>query len=182
MALPQPQGKQKEVVALPPEGHAVVLGTAGSGKTTMGIHRAAFVADERGDHGGRTLLVTFNKTLVTYLEHLRPPELRNVDVRNYHHFARGYLAQRGLMSYNGICDNDQRDLLIAQAIQSVAARRNGETLFRRPLELFSAEIRWINHHGIETEAEYVDAERIGRAQALDAGTAACDVRRLPRVP
>ncbi len=165
MALPQPQGKQKEVVALPPEGHAVVLGTAGSGKTTMGIHRAAFVADERGDHGGRTLLVTFNKTLVTYLERLRPPELRNVDVRNYHHFARGYLAQRGLMSYNGICDNDQRDLLIAQAIQSVAARRNGETLFRRPLELFSAEIRWINHHGIETEAEYVDAERIGRAQA-----------------
>jgi superfamily I DNA/RNA helicase len=116
-------------------------------------------------HGGRTLLVTFNKTLVTYLEHLRPPELRNVDVRNYHHFARGYLAQRGLMSYNAICDNEQRDLLIAQAMQSVAARRNGEALFRRPLELFSEEIRWINHHGIETEAEYVDAERIGRAQA-----------------
>jgi hypothetical protein len=64
----------------------------------MAIHRAAFLADERTDHGGRTLLVTFTNTLVTYLDHLRPRELRNVDVRTYHHFARGYLASRGLMS------------------------------------------------------------------------------------
>jgi DNA helicase IV len=106
--LPPPVGKQKEVVTLAPEGHVVVLGTAGSGKTTMAIHRAAFVADERADHGGRTLLVTFNRALVTYLEHLFPPELRDVDVRTYHHFARGYLASCGLMSFNAICDNDLR--------------------------------------------------------------------------
>lgn len=53
------------------------------------------------DHGGRTLLATFNNTLVTYLEHLRPPELRNVDVRTYHRFARGYLHSRGLMNGEG---------------------------------------------------------------------------------
>jgi superfamily I DNA/RNA helicase len=40
-----------------------------------------------------------------------------------------------------------------------------ETLLERPLELFSEEIRWINHHGIESETEYVRAERIGRSQA-----------------
>lgn len=32
-----PQGKQAEVFALPAKGHLVVLGTAGSGKTTIGI-------------------------------------------------------------------------------------------------------------------------------------------------
>ena len=32
MALPQPKGKQLEVLDLKPEGHNVVLGTAGSGK------------------------------------------------------------------------------------------------------------------------------------------------------
>jgi hypothetical protein len=152
-------------VTLTPNGHVVVLGTAGSGKTTMAIHRAAYVADERGDHGGRTLLVTFNRALVTYLEHLRPPELRHVDVRNYHRFARGYLGSRGRMSRYAICGNDLRDTIIAQAIDNVRARRDGATLLKRPLELFSEEIRWINHHGIETEAEYVDAERIGRSRA-----------------
>lgn len=165
MPLPPPLGKQKEVVALETHGHSVVLGTAGSGKTTMAIHRAAFVADGRADHGGRTLLVTFNKTLVSYLEHLRPPELNNVDVRNYHHFARGYLADRGLMEFNAICSVEERDRLIGEAVKNVAARRAGDPLLVRPRELFSSEIRWINNHGIQTEADYVAAERIGRATA-----------------
>lgn len=165
MPLPTPLGKQKEVVTLTPEGHVVVLGTAGSGKTTMAIHRAAYVADPRTDHGGRTLLVTFNKALVTYLEHLRPAELANVEVRNYHHFARGYLNSRGLMSYNAICGPDLRETIINEAIASVAARRNGDALLKRPPQLFFEEIRWINNHGIETEKEYIEAERVGRSDA-----------------
>ena len=171
MPLPQPVGKQREVVALTPLGHAVVLGTAGSGKTTMAIHRATYVANPAVDHGGRTLLVTFNNTLVTYLEHLRPRELRDVDVRTFHRFARGYLDRRGLMSGNAICKRNAickkypRERLIAQAVQNVRERRNGEAVLRRPVELFYSEIQWINQHGIESEAEYIRRERIGRAQA-----------------
>jgi superfamily I DNA/RNA helicase len=162
--LPPPQGKQREVVALTPEGHVVVLGTAGSGKTTMAIHRAAFVANPRMEHGGRTLLVTFNNTLVTYLEHLRPTELANVDVRTYHRFARGYLDSRGLMSGNSICKPHEREMLIREAIRNVAARNNGHALFKRPADLFLEEIRWMNQHGIEDEADYIRRERVGRAQ------------------
>jgi ABC-type uncharacterized transport system YnjBCD ATPase subunit len=44
MALPTPEGKQKEVLCLPELGHFVVLGTAGSGKTTLAIHRSAYIA------------------------------------------------------------------------------------------------------------------------------------------
>lgn len=165
MPLPPPVGKQKEVVTLVPDGHVVVLGTAGSGKTTMAIHRAAYVSDERADHGGPTLLATFNRTLVTYLEHLRPVDLRNVDVRTYHSFARGYLSSRGAMSPNAICSDSLRNRIITRAVENVRARHDGESLLRRPMELFSEEIRWINHHGIESEAEYVRAERIGRSQA-----------------
>jgi superfamily I DNA/RNA helicase len=164
MPLPPPQGKQREVVTLTPEGHVVVLGTAGSGKTTMAIHRAAFVGDPRMDHGGRTLLVTFNNTLVTYLEHLRPAELANVDVRTYHRFARGYLASRGQMNGNSICKPFEREALIREAIRNVAARHNGHALFKRPADLFLDEIRWMNQHGIEDEIDYVRRERVGRAQ------------------
>ncbi|MEA2602287.1 MAG: hypothetical protein QOF89_3279 [Acidobacteriota bacterium] len=68
LQLPRPVGRQKEVLCLPPSGHIVVLGTAGSGKTTLAIHRAIYLANPATDHGGRTLLVTFNRCLVAYLE------------------------------------------------------------------------------------------------------------------
>ena len=165
VALPVPQGKQREVVALKPQGHIVVLGTAGSGKTTMAIHRATYLANELAEHGGRTLLATFNSTLVTYLKYLRPPELANVDVVTYHRFARGYLASQNLMSPNAICSSAQRDGLIDQAVRRVAARHKGVSLFTRPPAFFSDEIRWMNQHGIEDQDDYVVRERIGRSNA-----------------
>jgi superfamily I DNA/RNA helicase len=165
MALPRPQGKQKEVVALPPSGHIVILGTAGSGKTTMAIHRAAFLGNERTAHGGPTLLVTFNRTLVAYLEHLRPPELGNVEVRTYHQFARGYLLARGLMPEGAICTPAVRKRLITEAIREVRSRRDHDAILDRNIDFFCSEIKWINQHGIESETQYVQAERIGRAEA-----------------
>lgn len=165
MPLPPPQGKQREVVTLSPEGHVVVLGTAGSGKTSMAIHRAAYVSNRRMDHGGRTLLVTFNNTLVTYLEHLRPPELAGVDVRTYHRFARGYLDSRGRMNGNSICSGYEREALIHKAVRTIAKRHDGHALFKRPADFFLSEMQWISQHGIEDEADYVRRERVGRAAA-----------------
>ncbi len=91
--MPRPVGRQKEVLCLPAAGNTVVLGTAGSGKTTLAIHRAVYLANPATEHGGRTLLVTFNRCLVAYLEALRG-KLGQIEVRNYHKFARGYLAHR----------------------------------------------------------------------------------------
>ena len=41
----RPKGKQEEVMALPAQGHIVVLGTAGSGKTTIALLRALHLAN-----------------------------------------------------------------------------------------------------------------------------------------
>lgn len=43
-----PTGKQQEVMALPAKGHIVVLGTAGSGKTTIALYRAHHLANIPG--------------------------------------------------------------------------------------------------------------------------------------
>ena len=56
-----PKGKQKEVLALPSTGHTVVLGTAGSGKTTIALLRAYHLAALPGNK--KVLLVTFNGAL-----------------------------------------------------------------------------------------------------------------------
>lgn len=159
--LPTPIGRQREVLALPPSGHIVVLGTAGSGKTTLAIHRAAFLADSDTDHGGRTLLVTFNKCLVAYLESLGAG-LGQVDVRNYHHFARGYLNRRGKMSWNAIADGDTAEAYAQSAVDDVKATGATDEVLDRPISLIAEEFRWLSQNWITSIDDYVEAENGGR--------------------
>jgi len=165
MPLPDPIGRQREVLALPPVGHFAVLGTAGSGKTTLAIYRAAFLANRKARHGGRTLLLTFNRTLVAYLQYLADARLQNVTVENYHKFGRGYLNHRGKLPQNAICgDNDVRTALIAQAVATTKAKMPSDIL-KASTAFFSEEFRWMSHHGIKTSADYDQVERSGRTTA-----------------
>ncbi len=167
MSLPKPIGRQKEVLCLPARGHFAVLGTAGSGKTTLAILRAAYLADSGTDHYGKTLLVTFNKALVTYLKHIQDRQLLgNVVIENYHTFARGYLAARNKLSHNEILsDSDRREALVKQGIKLISQRYDSYPLFKLPVEMFSEELRWMAQHGITTCETYKNVERVGRAEA-----------------
>lgn len=160
--LPRPVGRQKEVLCLPASGHTVVLGTAGSGKTTLAIHRAVYLANPATDHGGRTLLVTFNRCLVAYLEALGG-RLGQVHVRNYHKFARGYLAHRGKMGWGSICDTDLMESFCRQAVAAVKAAGERNQILDRPIEFLVEEFRWLAHNGIRSLDDYLGAEDVGRA-------------------
>lgn len=165
MALPQAEGIQLEVMDLPPEGHRVVLGTAGSGKTTLAIYRAKYLSSITKD--GKVLLLTFNKTLVKYLEAIAGEELSNVDVRNYHFFARGYLRSRGKMGNNqivsGMEDGDNRKLILVKKAQENVIRDIGiNSTLKRDGEVFLEEISWIQKMGIKSLEEYQEVERVGR--------------------
>ena len=164
-ALPAPVGKQKEVLVLPADGHTVVLGTAGSGKTTLAVHRALYLARPGTDHSGRTLLVTFNRTLVEYLRNLFSSALGNIDVQTYHRFARGYLASRGKIGFNTICGPEDLLRLISQAIEGARSQGKNQAVLERPIEFLIEEFRWLAQHGVTTADQYMTAERIGRAGA-----------------
>jgi superfamily I DNA/RNA helicase len=155
MPLPTPIGRQKEVLYLPAEGHVAVLGTAGSGKTTLAILRSAYLADPATDHYGRTLLVTFNRALVTYLSHLASSVLSNVTVENYHKFARGYLNSQGKMGdYGSVASPDERTNYINTAIAKLAADHASHPLFSQSSEFIAEEIRWISQQGIQAFDKY----------------------------
>lgn len=164
MALPTPEGKQKEVLTLPEQGHFVVLGTAGSGKTTLAIHRSAYLA-KLTDPDKRVLLVTFNKSLITYLRAISDGTLHNIDVRNYHWFARGYLKNRGMLGDWGDIVNtaNKKMQIIKRAIQIEIEETGGNTTLSRTPEVFYEEICWIQKMGITSLEDYINAERIGRA-------------------
>jgi len=161
--LPQPIGRQKEVLCLPAQGHLVVLGTAGSGKTTLAVHRSLYLAHPGTDHYGRTLLVTFNRCLVAYLRSLAGTIPRDVDVRNYHKFARGYLNNRGRMRWNCISSPEEQRVFCRKALVEALAAGATSTVLQRPVEFLVEELRWLAQHGILSAAEYVAADRVNRA-------------------
>jgi len=167
MGLPIPIGRQRDVLYLPPSGHCVVLGTAGSGKTTLAILRSAFLAHRETKGGGPTLLVTFNRALVAFLKHLHDPTLASVTVENYHKFARGYLASRGKIGRNTICGPDEKADLITEAVASLNGNGKQLAVLSRGPAFFESEIEWIERHGIGSAQEYRLVERTGRGAALD---------------
>lgn len=163
-SLPLPVGRQTEVLYLSATGHTVVLGTAGSGKTTLAIHRAAHLADSSLDHGGATLLLTFNRCLITYLNGVSGG-IADVDVHTYHKFASGYLRSRGRMGLNSICGPDQKKAFCRQAIQQVKSGVSHAPILDRPIKFIVDEFTWLAQNGIQTAADYCEEERIGRAGA-----------------
>lgn len=161
MAIP-PKGKQEEVMAHPAKGHIVVLGTAGSGKTTIAMLRAHHLANI--PDGGKVLLVTFNGALVEYMRGISSSRSTKLVVENYHKFARGYLNSRGkMLRWNGILDPEAKVCYIAQAVEILKMKYPTESTFKRPKEFFIEEITFIEKFGFSDFNEYRDAERIGRA-------------------
>lgn len=158
-----PQGKQAEVFALPAKGHLVVLGTAGSGKTTIALLRAYHLANLDNN---KVLLVTFNAALVQYMKDICGTVPDNLTIENYHKFARGYLNCRGKMpNHNGILSHNGKLSLIEQAIEICKNCYPNQSTLRRNKEFFYDEITFIEQFGFENEDEYYKAERIGRASA-----------------
>lgn len=161
--LPKPIKKQREVLNMPATSHSAVLGTAGSGTTTLALYRAAYLSETSIPHAGKTLLLTLNKALVTYLKYLKPTELRNVQIETNHTFAQGYLNVRGKMWFNCICsDPDERRGYISRAVKAVESGYEPSKFFKRSIEFFMDDIQWIFSHGITSSDEYVKVDRVGR--------------------
>ena len=164
MSLPEPIGRQKEALYLLPRGHIVVLGTAGSGKTTLAVHRSIYLAGPKTDHRGRTLLVTFNKCLVAYLRSLSDFTQSGVDVVNYHQFARGYLKARGKMRPYCICTPENVESLCTRAVTDAREAGTIHPILERPTEFLIEKFKWLAQHGITAVADYQDEEHVGRTE------------------
>ena len=62
--------EQRRIVELEPNGHMLVKGVAGSGKTTVAVRRIPFLLNHYcHEADDKVLLVTFNKTLVNYIKY-----------------------------------------------------------------------------------------------------------------
>lgn len=162
-----PRGRQPDVIYFSPEHDMVVLGTAGTGKTTMAVLRARFLADAGCSNHGPVLLVTYNQALVRYLRHLVPGANNNIRVETYGKFARGYLNSIGEMpAWNGILQTNHLHRMVAGAVGEVRATYEPTSFFDLGTEFFIDELAWIADMGIIDLQQYLGIERIGRKRGL----------------
>ncbi|MFT4621795.1 MAG: DNA helicase-2/ATP-dependent DNA helicase PcrA [Myxococcota bacterium] len=86
---------QFSLITRPSSGFVVVRGTAGSGKTTVALHRIAWLAynDPRIDSPA-TLFVVFSRALRDYVSHVLPAlGIHGVSVRDYHSWAKSQVQR-----------------------------------------------------------------------------------------
>ena len=82
--------EQFALITRPTAGFVVIRGAAGSGKTTVALHRIAYLAyDDARIDSERTLVVVFSPALRDYVSHVLPAlGVHHVQVRTFHEWAR----------------------------------------------------------------------------------------------
>lgn len=141
-------------------GPARIRGAAGTGKTVLGLHRAAYLALTTPD---RVLVASLVRTLPKVMERsyaqLSPETRDRVEFTSVHRFALDVLTERGVRT--------QVDLAAASAAFRTAWDRagNGTILSDQPVPMsyWQEEIEHIiKGRGLVTREQYLAAERHGR--------------------
>jgi DNA helicase II / ATP-dependent DNA helicase PcrA len=80
---------QFDLITKPSSGFVVIRGTAGSGKTTVALHRIAYLAyDDPRIDSSDTLFIVFSQALRDYVSHVLPAlQVHRVQVRTFHDWA-----------------------------------------------------------------------------------------------
>ncbi|NUN10336.1 MAG: ATP-dependent helicase [Ignavibacteriaceae bacterium] len=160
MKLPTPKGRQQEVVYLPEKGHTVVLGTAGSGKTSMAMLRAIHLQNTHCRENEKTLVLTYNKMLISYMSSFEEFRTASFSINSYYKVAYRVLSSKNLMS-NGYLDSNRKKQLI-EISKNTVAQMHSDALLKRDYMVFFEEIKWIQSFGIRTLQEYETTQRTGR--------------------
>jgi DNA helicase-2/ATP-dependent DNA helicase PcrA len=82
--------RQFELISRPTSGLVVIQGGAGSGKTTIGLHRLAYLAfqDPKRFRSDQMLVIVFNDALVRYISHVLPAlGVEDVPVQTFQRWA-----------------------------------------------------------------------------------------------
>lgn len=71
--------EQKKLIRSSAMGHSIIRGVAGSGKTTVAVHRISFLLDKYCyGASDKILMVTYNKSLTNYIM-VRLIKMTNMD-------------------------------------------------------------------------------------------------------
>lgn len=170
--------EQKKLITATPSGAMLVRGVAGSGKTTVAVHRAEFLLNNYClDEADRVLLVTFNNTLVKYLRYLYDKvnveaegaslfgpsksqvDILTIDTLFYKYYRQYFDGSRIELLY----DNKKKYQVIRNCIAELAKKFPEVNLLDpRHATFLLDEIDWIRSSNYMELSEYQSVDRLGR--------------------
>lgn len=173
--------EQRRIVELEPNGHMMVKGVAGSGKTTVAVRRIAFLQQHYAyDEDDKILLLTYNKTLLNYIKYqyqkLEDAEkeqlemwlkrndnvyITTIDSLMYKYFQ--YYQKRCETAYKPSTNIEERRFIL-KAIDLVKDKYPScKILSPKNSNFLLDEVMWIQACNIDDEETYQTIDRIGRA-------------------
>jgi len=173
--------EQEKIAYTKPNGHMLIKGIAGSGKTTVGICRISYLLNNYcHDKDDNILFITFNKTLVNYVSYFYN-KVDNITQYNMHSLF-GFPKDRVKIStvdslMYGYFLEYQKKSKIELKLDSTNHKKHGilNELIEKSKKKYSEilifedvntaflleEINWIKACNYIDEAEYQEANRIG---------------------
>lgn len=155
---------QARVVRRSFNGPSRIRGAAGTGKTVVGLHRAAYLARTRA---GKVLVTTYIRTLPDVLRQmltrLAPDVVDRVEMAGVHETAKRVLDERGV-----VCRIDAKQ--IAAAWTAAWGRVAGGSIIdddRHEQDYWHDEVSYvIKGRGLTRWEQYADLPRLGRRRPL----------------
>ena len=172
--------EQKKLIRSSAMGHSIIRGVAGSGKTTVAVHRISFLLDNYCyGASDKILMVTYNKSLTNYIEYIygqidkddqyglfdktelqKNVKITNIDKLLYSYF-RAFCQEKGklLQIVHG-----QKEIEIRQRSLSSVKKtfEDVKILDAKYLGFLKNEIAWIKACNYVEYESYQSADRIGR--------------------
>lgn len=173
--------EQKKIIELEPSGHSLIKGVAGSGKTTVAIHRMQFLQEYYcPEEDDAILLVTYNKTLLRFIEYQydqiedeRAEQLEMIfsETGDVHIKTIDKLMFSSFFSYQKrhkvkykIADRSIQRKILQKAILKIKEIYPSITLLSpKHSNFLQDEIDWINACDLPDLETYQKIDRIGRA-------------------
>ena len=154
---------QDKLVRMKSKGPARVLGGAGTGKTVVAMHRARHLAKEVFPAPEqRILFTTFTKNLASdigrNMKELCGPELKRIETRHLHQWAKGFLTSRG-MKVKPPLPQQQRKLW-ARVVDEYGDDQRSQSFYTEEWD------KVVQAQGVTSEADYLRARRAGRGTRL----------------
>ncbi len=172
--------EQKRIINAKPNGHTLLKGVAGSGKTTIAVTRLPFLLHNYCfDVDDRILLVTYNKTLVNYFKYLYSKveeesqigfeslfqtDGEKIDITTMDSLMHKYFARyKKRTSCKYVINNNKKYDVMAQCIAEMQKIYPAVNLIDQKNKQFLLdEIDWIKACNYMEPEEYQNADRVGR--------------------
>ena len=174
--------EQRRIIENKPNGHSLVKGVAGSGKTTVAVHKIPFLLkDYCYEKDDKVLVITYNKSLINYVKYIYEEIEKNKEAEQLSLgiYESGDKDKLHIETINNImfeyftlnienenlkiANNNQVTKALIDAIIKVRENyKNVNVLEEKNLIFIEEEIRWMKSCNYTEIEEYQIIDRIGR--------------------